>query len=186
MLRERERDVTRLVVGLLALLVATSAGARASAQESAQMASHEPMLRARSLEPTASVKIFDPAGSVRVVAWDHDSIVVRGRAPPSERMLFAGLGGRGGGRRRRGGSGLGRAAGDQQDHDQERCEAVHWGRSRLRRRRSRPRDSGTASRSHGPASFAGTSQIRFGGSVAGPHSQRVRAPRRRCSVVWRL
>ena len=51
------------------------------------------------------------------------------------------------------------------------------------RRRRRPGDSGTAFESHGPASFAGMSQIRFGGSVVEPHSQRVRAPRRRYSVV---
>lgn len=90
MLRERGRNATRLVAGVLALLGATSALTRASAQESALTASREPILRARSLDPTASVKIFDPAGSVRVVAWDHDSIVVRGRVPPSERFFFAG------------------------------------------------------------------------------------------------
>jgi hypothetical protein len=92
MLRERGRDATRLVVGVLALVGATSTVTLASAQEPARMASHGPILRARSLEPTASVKIFDPAGSVRVVAWDHDSIVVRGRVPPSERFFFAGSG----------------------------------------------------------------------------------------------
>ena len=90
MLHKRGRDATRLVVGVLALLGATSVLTRASAQESVRMASHEPILRARSLEPTASVKIFDPAGSVRVVAWDHDSIVVRGRVPPAERFFFGG------------------------------------------------------------------------------------------------
>ena len=92
MLRERGRDATRLIVGVLALLGAMSAATRVPAQESARTASREPILRARSLEPTASVKIFDPAGSVRVVAWDHDSIVVRGRVPPSERFFFAGSG----------------------------------------------------------------------------------------------
>ena len=90
MLRERGRGATRLVVGVLALLGATSALTRASAQEPARAARREPILRARSLEPTASVKIFDPAGSVRVVTWDHDSIAVRGRVPPSERFFFAG------------------------------------------------------------------------------------------------
>src|SRR5882672_4906821 len=35
----------------------------------------------------------------------------------------------------------------------------------------------------GPASFAGTSRIRFRGSVALPHSQRACAPRRRSSVA---
>ena len=41
----------------------------------------------------------------------------------------------------------------------------------------RPVDTGTASRRGGPASFAGTSQIRFGGSVAGATlSARQRSP----------
>lgn len=90
MLRKRGRDVIRVVVGVLALLGATSTVARAAAQESARIPPHEPVLRARSVEPTASVKIFDPAGSVRVVAWDHDSIVVRGRVPSAERFFFGG------------------------------------------------------------------------------------------------
>ena len=41
----------------------------------------------------------------------------------------------------------------------------------------------TASVEPGPASFAGTSRIRFRGSVVGPHSQRACAPRRRSSVA---
>jgi hypothetical protein len=49
--------------------------------------------------------------------------------------------------------------------------------------RTPPRGFRDGIETHGPASFAGMSQIRFGGSVAMPHSQRVRAPRRRCSVV---
>ncbi|HEX5387496.1 MAG TPA: hypothetical protein VFW66_12385 [Gemmatimonadales bacterium] len=48
------------------------------------------MLRARALNPTASVKVFDPAGSVRIVGWDRDSIVVRGRVPPGQRFFFGG------------------------------------------------------------------------------------------------
>jgi hypothetical protein len=56
----------------------------------AQTTTPGPVLRAHALEPTAAVKIFDPAGSVRLVAWEHDSIVVRGRVPPSERFFFAG------------------------------------------------------------------------------------------------
>ncbi|HET7552769.1 MAG TPA: hypothetical protein VFK04_15860 [Gemmatimonadaceae bacterium] len=82
--------MTRFVVCALTLLGSMSAATRASAQESARMPRPEPILRARALGPTASVKIFDPAGSVRVVAWDHDSIVVRGRVPPAERFFFAG------------------------------------------------------------------------------------------------
>jgi hypothetical protein len=44
-------------------------------------------------------------------------------------------------------------------------------------RRTPPRGTGTAIESHGPASFAGMSQIRFGGSVAGATlSARSRSP----------
>jgi len=49
-----------------------------------------PVLRARDLDATAAVKIFNPAGSIRLVGWDRDSIVVRGRIAPGERFFFAG------------------------------------------------------------------------------------------------
>ena len=48
------------------------------------------MLRARSLDATAAVKIFNPAGSIRLVGWDRDSIVVRGRVARGEHFFFGG------------------------------------------------------------------------------------------------
>jgi hypothetical protein len=36
-----------------------------------------PVIYARDLEPTARFNVFNDAGSVRIVAWDRDSIVVR-------------------------------------------------------------------------------------------------------------
>jgi len=49
-----------------------------------------PVLRARALDATAAVKIFNPAGSIRLVGWDRDSIVVRGRVASGERFFFSG------------------------------------------------------------------------------------------------
>jgi hypothetical protein len=37
-----------------------------------------PVLASLALEPTASFSFFHPAGSIRLVGWDRDSIVVRG------------------------------------------------------------------------------------------------------------
>jgi hypothetical protein len=73
----------------LTTVTAIAFGCTATAA-AAQTTAPRPVLRAHALEPTAAVKIFDPAGSVRIVAWEHDSIVVRGRVPPSERFFFAG------------------------------------------------------------------------------------------------
>jgi len=49
-----------------------------------------PLLRARHVVPAPQVKVFTTAGSVRLVGWDADSIVVRGRVPRSEQFYFAG------------------------------------------------------------------------------------------------
>jgi hypothetical protein len=48
------------------------------------------VLRAHALEPTAAVHVFAPAGAVRLVGWDRDSIVVRGRVAPGEQFFFGG------------------------------------------------------------------------------------------------
>jgi hypothetical protein len=50
----------------------------------------QPVLAARAAEPTAGFKIYNPAGTVRVVGWDHDSIVVRGRVGRGEKFFFGG------------------------------------------------------------------------------------------------
>jgi hypothetical protein len=66
--------------------MAILAGAAASGTADAQL----PVLRARALDATAAVKIFNPAGSIRLVGWDRDSIVVRGRVARGERFFFGG------------------------------------------------------------------------------------------------
>jgi hypothetical protein len=49
--------------------------------------SQPPVLRARAVDATADVKIFHPSGSIRLIGWDRDSLVVRGRVPNSDRLL---------------------------------------------------------------------------------------------------
>ncbi len=48
----------------------------------AQSAADGRVLAALGVEPTAQLKLFNPAGSIRLVAWDRDSIVIRGDASP--------------------------------------------------------------------------------------------------------
>jgi hypothetical protein len=47
------------------------------------------ILGARGAAPDVGIKIWVPTGSVRLVAWDRDSIVVRGRVAPSSRFFLA-------------------------------------------------------------------------------------------------
>ena len=49
----------------------------------AQTANDGIVLGARGVGPTVPLKIYNPAGSVRVMAWDRDSIVVRGPSRPT-------------------------------------------------------------------------------------------------------
>ncbi len=46
------------------------------------------VLGARAATPDVGIKIFVPTGSVRLIAWDRDSIVVRGRAAATGRFFF--------------------------------------------------------------------------------------------------
>lgn len=60
----------------------------------AQTPSDGPLLRARHLSATANVKLFVPAGSVRLIGWDRDSIVVRGSTGRGVKMIFVAEGSR--------------------------------------------------------------------------------------------
>ncbi len=70
----------------IALLAAAAASGTVAAAARAQL----PVLRARALDATAAVKIFNPAGSIRLVGWDRDSILVRGRVARGEQFFFVG------------------------------------------------------------------------------------------------
>ncbi|MFL5560342.1 MAG: DUF4097 family beta strand repeat-containing protein [Gemmatimonadaceae bacterium] len=56
----------------------------------AQSAADGPVLGARALAPNAALKIWMPAGRLRLVAWDRDSIVVRGHVVRPDSFLFSG------------------------------------------------------------------------------------------------
>ena len=49
-----------------------------------------PVARRIALNPGAAIKGFVPAGSVRIVGWDRDSLVITGSVSPSDRFYFGG------------------------------------------------------------------------------------------------
>jgi hypothetical protein len=67
-------------------------GAQAHAQ---QTRAEEPVLRAHVLTAGAPLKIFIPSGTVQLIGWDRDSIVIRGRVPSPARLLMGGSSGAG-------------------------------------------------------------------------------------------
>jgi len=75
--------MTRLSFAAYGLTAALSSAAPQGSQ-------HLPVLRARHLAPTADVKVFHVAGSIRLIGWDRDSIVVRGRVARGDGFYFAG------------------------------------------------------------------------------------------------
>ena len=50
----------------------------------------EQVLTARHMNSGGSLKVFNPAGSVKLVGWSHDSIEVRGEVTPHRRYYAAG------------------------------------------------------------------------------------------------
>jgi hypothetical protein len=88
-----QADVTaampRAVVIGVALALASS---RAASQ---QPRAEEPVLRAHALTPGAPLKMFVPSGTVQLIGWDRDSIVIRGRVPSPAGLLMGGSSGAG-------------------------------------------------------------------------------------------
>jgi hypothetical protein len=72
---------------LRAVLIALCAASGAAAQPGP---ADGPLLRARHATSAPQIKMFNPAGSVRLVGWDRDSVVVRGRIAKGEAFYFAG------------------------------------------------------------------------------------------------
>ena len=58
----------------------------------AQRETVEPVLAAKAASPTVSLRIYNPVGKVRVVAWNRDSVVVRGRVANRDDFFFTGGG----------------------------------------------------------------------------------------------
>src|SRR5829696_8032170 len=72
----RTRADMKTLNALLSVFLAASAGA--------QTAADGPVLGAKPARATTAFKIWLPAGSLRLVGWDRDSIHVRGRVPKGE------------------------------------------------------------------------------------------------------
>jgi len=77
------RPVERLVLALAS--VVTFAGTA-----TAQTAADGPVLRRKRVLPDVAIKIWMPAGNIRFVAWDKDSVVLRGRVAPGEDLFYGG------------------------------------------------------------------------------------------------
>lgn len=69
------------------LLIAIALAARSAV---GQTAADGPVLEAHGVIPTVSINLYVPAGSVRLVAWDHDSVVVRGQKARDARLFYGG------------------------------------------------------------------------------------------------
>ena len=81
-----QADARALVV-VAAVAISSLALPTADAQRATP---DEPVLRARALRAGAPVKLFVPSGTLRLIGWDRDSIVVRGRLPKSAQLIFGG------------------------------------------------------------------------------------------------
>ncbi|MEO6211144.1 MAG: DUF4097 family beta strand repeat-containing protein [Gemmatimonadaceae bacterium] len=78
----------RADVRILTLAMALGVTARVAAQNTRPTA--DPVLRARALRSGAPLKMFVPSGTVQLIGWDRDSVVVRGRLPASAQLLLSG------------------------------------------------------------------------------------------------
>ncbi len=70
----------------IVLLVAGLASSRAVAQTDPD----GPLLARRAAQPNAGLKFWVPAGRIRLVAWDRDSVVLRGRIARSASLFIDG------------------------------------------------------------------------------------------------
>ena len=53
-----------------------------------QSSSDMPVLAARRVSPTFAITLWNAAGHVRLITWDLDSLVIRGRVDASQKFLF--------------------------------------------------------------------------------------------------
>jgi hypothetical protein len=82
----RLTSMKRIALGGLLLAAAVTSTSTAQRAQT-----DGPVLGARRLSAVGSVKIFVPAGSVRIVGWDRDSLVVRGRVPRGVKFYFSSI-----------------------------------------------------------------------------------------------
>ncbi|HEY4306100.1 MAG TPA: DUF4097 family beta strand repeat-containing protein [Gemmatimonadaceae bacterium] len=75
----------------VAVAVASVVGPLTEDNLRAQVATSDgPVLGARRASPTISIKAWNPAGSIRFIGWDKDSVVMRGRVGHNVRLEFSG------------------------------------------------------------------------------------------------
>lgn len=72
------------------LVAAFAVFALGAAHLAAQSRTDGPLLGARSLAPDAALKVWVPGGRIRLVAWDRDSIIVRGRVASTSHFFLSG------------------------------------------------------------------------------------------------
>ncbi len=77
----------RISAIIVAALVAVPSGFAAT---SSATPAKDPVLTARHLNQHASIKVFSAAGAVRLIAWPHDSLEVRGTITPAHRYYAGG------------------------------------------------------------------------------------------------
>ena len=75
----------RADIRILTLVVAL-----ASSRAVAQTGADGPLLARRAAQPNAGLKFWVPAGRIRLVAWDRDSVVLRGRIARSASLFIDG------------------------------------------------------------------------------------------------
>jgi hypothetical protein len=88
MRRDRRHPPARAFVLALALPALAAIAPGTGAQSRSTPAPR--VLWARALDATASLKIYNAAGSVHLVGWEHDSILVRGRVGAGARFYASG------------------------------------------------------------------------------------------------
>jgi hypothetical protein len=86
-MRSELKSSGRIGAVVLAVLVAVPTGVASSRSATPP---REPVLTARHLNRRASIKVFNAAGAVRLIAWAHDSLEVLGTITPARRYYAGG------------------------------------------------------------------------------------------------
>ena len=72
------------------LKIALALGGLGASSLIAQTSAELPVLTAQHVSPTFSLNMWNPAGRVKLIAWDRDSLVVRGRVDRTQKYVFGG------------------------------------------------------------------------------------------------
>ncbi|MCU0627512.1 MAG: hypothetical protein MUF21_13655, partial [Gemmatimonadaceae bacterium] len=78
----------RALAALLAAITSVTTPVAAHAQDGAR--TERPIVRGAAVAPDAVVRLYVPAGTVRVTTWERDSVAVRGTTAPAVTVFGAG------------------------------------------------------------------------------------------------